>query len=218
MKFSVAHPSPGKRRTENFTKISRQISRHLWQRKTEKYFTSALLQGSCSDIFYFFFLFFGAGEREEASEEVAGRGPDFNKSRGRGGVFPKRRPGSGKGAGGMSMGRGGELNIFFPGKKRPPSKQLRQCYRYNPGGHLKKGRSSAQEKCRKSASESAGPKRGVSRKVPKKVLRVLGLCRGSTVHAQYDWTTGVPDNGNDWRKFRAVPRSHPLRSLVLYFV
>ena len=37
-------------------------------------------------------------------------------------------------------------------------------------------------------------------------------------HAQYDWTTGVPDNGNEWRKFRAVPRSHPLRFLVLYFV
>ena len=35
---------------------------------------------------------------------------------------------------------------------------------------------------------------------------------------RYDWTTGVPDNGNDWRKFRAVPRSYPLRSLVLYFV
>ena len=29
---------------------------------------------------------------------------------------------------------------------------------------------------------------------------------------------GVPDDGNDWRKFRAVPRSYPLRSLVLYFV
>ena len=29
---------------------------------------------------------------------------------------------------------------------------------------------------------------------------------------------GYPDNGNDWRKFRAVPRSYPLRSLVLYFV
>ena len=27
--------------------------------------------------------------------------------------------------------------------------------------------------------------------------------------AQYEWTTGVPDNGNDWRKFRVVPRSHP---------
>ena len=30
---------------------------------------------------------------------------------------------------------------------------------------------------------------------------------------RHDWTTGVPDNGNDWRKFRAVPRSYPLRSL-----
>ena len=49
VKFSVAHPNPGERSTENFTKISRQISRHLWQRKTEKIFTSALLQGSCSD-------------------------------------------------------------------------------------------------------------------------------------------------------------------------
>ena len=39
MKFSVAHPNPGKRSAENFTKISRQISRHLWQRKTEKIFT-----------------------------------------------------------------------------------------------------------------------------------------------------------------------------------
>ena len=50
MKFSVAQPNPGKRSAENFTKISRQISRHLWQRKTEKNFTSALLQGSCSDF------------------------------------------------------------------------------------------------------------------------------------------------------------------------
>ena len=33
-------------------------------------------------------------------------------------------------------------------------------------------------------------------------------------HAQYDWTTGVPDDGNYWRKFRAVPRSYPLHSLV----
>ena len=46
MKFSVAHPNPGKRSAENFTKISR----HLWQRKTEKFFTSALLQGSCSEL------------------------------------------------------------------------------------------------------------------------------------------------------------------------
>ena len=37
-------------------------------------------------------------------------------------------------------------------------------------------------------------------------------------HAQYDWTTGVSDNGNDWRKFRAVPLSYPLRPLIVYFV
>ena len=36
----------------------------------------------------------------------------------------------------------------------------------------------------------------------------------SRFHAQYDWTTGVPDNGNEWRKLRAVPRLYPLRSLV----
>ena len=36
--------------------------------------------------------------------------------------------------------------------------------------------------------------------------------------AQYDWTTGVLDNGNEWRKFRAVPRLYPLRSLVFYIV
>ena len=32
-------------------------------------------------------------------------------------------------------------------------------------------------------------------------------------HAQYDWTTGVPNDGNEWRKFRVVPRSHPLQPL-----
>ena len=36
---------------------------------------------------------------------------------------------------------------------------------------------------------------------------------GFEFHAQYDWTNGAPDNGNEWRKFRAVPRSYPLRSL-----
>ena len=34
------------------------------------------------------------------------------------------------------------------------------------------------------------------------------------VNAQYDWTTGALDNGNEWRKFRAGPRLYPLRSLV----
>ena len=36
----------------------------------------------------------------------------------------------------------------------------------------------------------------------------------TTFYAQYDWTTGVLDNGNEWRKFRAVPRLYPLRFLV----
>ena len=31
---------------------------------------------------------------------------------------------------------------------------------------------------------------------------------------RYDWTTGVPENGNDWRKFRAVPRLYRFRPLV----
>ena len=29
------------------------------------------------------------------------------------------------------------------------------------------------------------------------------------IHAQCDWTTAAPDNGNEWRKFRVVPRLHP---------
>ena len=28
-------------------------------------------------------------------------------------------------------------------------------------------------------------------------------------HARYDWTTGVPDNGNVWGKCRVVPRAYP---------
>ena len=38
------------------------------------------------------------------------------------------------------------------------------------------------------------------------------------IHAEYDWTTGVPDNGTERRKFRAVPYLYPLRPLILYFV
>ena len=33
--------------------------------------------------------------------------------------------------------------------------------------------------------------------------------------AQYDWMTGVPDNGKEWRKFRVIPRLHPLRLLLV---
>ena len=28
------------------------------------------------------------------------------------------------------------------------------------------------------------------------------------IHARSDWTTGVPDDGNEWRKFCVVPRVH----------
>ena len=41
------------------------------------------------------------------------------------------------------------------------------------------------------------------------------------IDAQCDWTTGVLDcldNGNEWRELCVVPRSHPLRPLVLHFV
>ena len=33
-----------------------------------------------------------------------------------------------------------------------------------------------------------------------------------------DWTTGVPDNGNQWRKFCVVPRLRPLCPLVALFL
>ena len=64
----------------------------------------------------------------------------------------------------------------------------------------------------------------ISRKIPAKFRskksrkihqRASAGARGKNrfspfLHAQYDWTTGAPDNGNEWRKFRVVPRSHPL--------
>ena len=30
------------------------------------------------------------------------------------------------------------------------------------------------------------------------------------LNVEYDWTTGAPNNGNEWRKCPVVPRSHPL--------
>ena len=42
------------------------------------------------------------------------------------------------------------------------------------------------------------------------------FCAHTDFHAQSDWMTGVPDNGNDWRKFRALPRSYPLCSLTSF--
>ena len=59
----------------------------------------------------------------------------------------------------------------------------------------------------------------IGKKKPKKNPKTkLPGVRNIFLHAQYDWTTGVPDNGNEWRKFRVVPRSHPLRPLVFYCV
>ena len=34
------------------------------------------------------------------------------------------------------------------------------------------------------------------------------------LHARYDWTTSVPDNGNVWRKYRVAPRAYPSHPLV----
>ena len=45
-------------------------------------------------------------------------------------------------------------------KETMTARDATELYAYNPGGHLKKCRSRGQEKCRKSASEGAGPKRG----------------------------------------------------------
>ena len=64
-----------------------------------------------SDIFYFF-LVWGGGK----GGGVRGGGPEgagFKKNWREGGGFPRRRRGRGKGARGMSVGRGGELNILF---------------------------------------------------------------------------------------------------------
>ena len=51
------------------------------------------------------------------------------------------------------------------------------------------------------------------------LLRVVFLVRRGPLGlpARYDWTTGVPDNGNEWRKFRFASRSHPLHPLVTMF-
>ena len=41
------------------------------------------------------------------------------------------------------------------------------------------------------------------------------VCNSETIiHARYDWTTGVPDYGNVWRKHRAVPRVYPSQPLI----
>ena len=32
---------------------------------------------------------------------------------------------------------------------------------------------------------------------------------------QYDWTTGSPHDGNEWKKCRVVPHAHPPRTLFM---
>ena len=56
------------------------------------------------------------------------------------------------------------------------SKNYRDFKAYNSGGHLKKCRSPGQEKCRKSASESAGPKRGAEESAEKSAPGSRLLC------------------------------------------
>ena len=63
------------------------------------------------------------------------------------------------------------------------------------------------EKSGKPPSLEAPPVKILSRKA-------LVLKNVRTYLPQHDWTTFLPDNGNDWGKFCAVPRSHPLRPLL----
>ena len=39
----------------------------------------------------------------------------------------------------------------------------------------------------------------------------------STIGSRYDWKTGVPDGGSEWRKYRVIPREHPLRPCVFTY-
>ena len=42
--------------------------------------------------------------------------------------------------------------------------------------------------------------------------------RKTKVRGRYDWTTGAPHDGNEWKKYRVVPRAHPSRTLLyVYF-
>ena len=69
-----------------------------------------------SDVFFFIFFCSGAGEREEASEELAGAGRFLIKSRG--GGFRGGGAGGGR-AGGTFVGEGWGANFFFFGAEMP---------------------------------------------------------------------------------------------------
>ena len=68
---------------------------------------------------FLFFFCSGAGEKEEASKEVAGR--FLIKNRGRGGGFRGGGVGGGRALGECLWGEGGGANFFFSGPKFPPS-------------------------------------------------------------------------------------------------
>ena len=105
--------------------------------------------------------------------------------------------------------------------KKIPSKILQQLHNKIPDTFLQRVRANTFGKLvtiftwklvsrtSKQVSRNLGPLwPGVSNDTNlKDSLRIL--------HAQYDWMAGVPDNGDEWRKFRAVPRLYPLRFLVL---
>ena len=39
------------------------------------------------------------------------------------------------------------------------------------------------------------------------------LCCLFFIVGRYDWTTGGPHDGNEWKKYRVVPHAHPSRTL-----
>ena len=83
-----------------------------WQFLLNLFSVILLLLVDVSDIFLFFPVL---GRGKGGGVRGGGQGGRF-KYRGRGGGFPRRRRGRGKGAGGISVGRGGGLNIFFRGR------------------------------------------------------------------------------------------------------
>ena len=115
---------------ENKERKSEQIGRKRGNRNKSGWPPSADPKPGAPTVVYYawwtfriFFIFFcsGAGEREEASEEVAGAGTVFiNFIKGVGGGFWGGGAGGGRARGGMSVGEGGVKNIFW-GPKCPPS-------------------------------------------------------------------------------------------------
>ena len=87
------------------------------------------------DVSEFFFFCSGAGEKEKASEEVAG-GSVLTKTRGRGVLEEEAWEGEGRWGNG---GGGGGLNIFFRGRNShqekfasEPLELFRSCSRIPP--------------------------------------------------------------------------------------